>query len=137
MSTPQYQPFTVTRVFQGACGPGQKPTWRRFGYTTSTPAGTSVEFRFRGFDPDANGSCTALAPVTSGLPAPLAIASMTQDPQICATTDASCVLDLNAYLVGLAAGKLCLQMDAYGTPEAGSTPTLDDWTVLYDCMYAE
>lgn len=139
LSTPQYQPFTVTRMFQGACGEGQKPTWRRFGYTSSTPGNTAIEFRFRSFAPGANGSCSALPAVTSGSsPSPLATASMTKNPQVCSTTDPSCVLDLNLYLGGLpAAGRLCLQMDAYGIPDASTTPQLDDWTILYDCTDAE
>ena len=136
MSTPQYQPFTVSRVFQGACAEGQKPTWRRFGYTTSTPSGTSIEFRFRAFAPGADGNCSTLVAVTSGSPSPLATASTTQNPQICTTTDPNCVLDLNQYL-GSSAGNVCLQMDAYGIPGSGSTPELDDWTILYDCTDAE
>jgi hypothetical protein len=137
MSTPQYVPFTVTRVFQAVCGPGQKPVWRRFGYTSSTPASTSIEFRFQAFAAGADGSCTALPAVTTSPPNPLAVASQTRDPQICSTTDASCVLDLNRYLTDLGAAKTCLQMDAYGLPDATTTPVLDDWTVLYDCRDAE
>jgi hypothetical protein len=137
LSTPQYTPFTVTRVFQGLCGPSQKPVWRRFGYTTSTPGSTSVQFRLRAFDPAADGTCTALPAIASGSPNPLATASMTANPQICSTTDPTCVLDLKQYLGGLAASKQCLQLDAYGTPDASNTPQLDDWTVLYDCLDAE
>jgi len=136
MSIPQYAPFTVTRVFQGVCGQGQKPTWRRFGYTTSTPDGTSIAFRFRSFDAAADGTCQPLAAVTSGSPSPIATASTTQNPQVCSTTDPNCVLDLQQYL-NQGAGKVCLQMDAYGTPNSASTPELDDWTVLYDCLDAE
>jgi hypothetical protein len=138
MSIPQYVPFTVTRLFQGLCGPGQKPTWRRFGYTTQTPASTSVEFRLRSFPPASDGSCPTLAAVTSSPPNPLATASATKDPQVCSTTDPACVLDLYQYLGALpGAGYACLQMDAYGIPDSTSSPELIDWTVLYDCADAE
>ena len=118
-------PFTVTRVFQGLCGFGKKPTWRRFGYTSSTPGSTSIEFRFHAFDAAADGTCVATAPVTTSPPNPLATASQTQNPQVCSTSDASCVLDLNQYL-GVTAGKVCLQLDAYGRPDTTGSPKLDD-----------
>lgn len=137
MSTPQYVPFTVTRVFQGVCAAGQHPTWRRFGYTTATPGGSSVEFRFRSFVADADGSCVALTPVTSGVPSPLAIASATDDPQVCLSTDPACVVDLVQGLGAAQAGRACLQMDAYGIPSSSDSPQLFDWTVLYDCKDAE
>jgi hypothetical protein len=136
MSTPEYVPFTVTRVFQGVCGDGQHPTWRRFGYTTATPGTSSVEFRFRAFAAADDGSCVALTPVTSGAPSPLATASASADPEVCLTSDPACVVDL---VQGLAAdaGRECLQMDAYGIPTATDSPQLFDWTVLYDCKDAE
>ena len=138
MSTPEYVPFTVSRVFQGLCPPGEGPNWRRFGYTTNTPDDTFVEFRFRSFSLDLHGACTALPAVTSGDPQPLATASATQDPQICGTTDPACVLDLVQALGGAGpAGLECLQMDAYGMPSGSSSPQLFDWTVLYDCRANE
>ncbi len=133
MSTPQYVPFTVSRVFQATCPFGQAPSWRRFGYTTSTPDPTSVEFRFRSFRPDAAGTCSAMSAVNNGDPQPLATASATQDPAVCSTTDPGCVLDLAQYLGAAGTGLSCLQMDAYGVPGAVSSPELFDWTVLYDC----
>jgi hypothetical protein len=137
MSIPEYVPFTVTRVFQGICPSGQHPTWRRFGYTTATPGMTSVEFRFRSYAPDADGTCATLTPVTSGAPDPLAIASATQAPQLCLTTDPACVVDLEQGLGAGPAGLQCLQMDAYGIPSESDSPQLFDWTVLYDCRDAE
>jgi hypothetical protein len=136
MSTPEYVPFTVTRVFQGVCGDGQHPTWRRFGYTTATPGASSVEFRFRSFAAADDGTCTALTPVTTGTPSPLAIASATDDPQVCLTSDPACVIDLVQGL-GADSGRECLQMDAYGIPTTSDSPQLFDWTVLYDCKDAE
>jgi hypothetical protein len=141
MSTPEYTPFEVTRVFQSVCPMGQKPTWRRFGYTTSTPGDTSVEFRFRSFAASSDGTCTALPAVTGDMtddPEPLATASASADPEICLTTDATCVKDFSQGTGALAnPGLECLQMDAYGIPSETESPQLFDWTVLYDCRDAE
>jgi hypothetical protein len=140
MSTPQYVPFTTTRVFSATCPLGTQIVWRNFGYTTSTPSGTKVEFRFRSFAASASGACGTLPAVTSGLPAPIATASLTQDPEVCglAGTGSPCPKNLYSSLGGLpAAGNACLQMDAYGVPANSLSPELLNWTVTYDCPAAE
>jgi hypothetical protein len=140
LSTPQYVPFTTTRVFNATCPLGTRITWRNFGYTTSTPAGTKVEFRFRAFAANASGACLALPAITSSPPAPLATASLTQDPEVCslAGSGSPCPKNLYSSLGGLpAASYPCLQMDAYGVPGNGLAPQLVDWTVTYDCPAAE
>jgi hypothetical protein len=135
MGTTTYPPFTVTRVFQAVCAAGTSPKWRQFGYTTSTPPNTKVEFRFRSFAPT-NGACPALAAVTTNPPAPLATASLTQDPEVCslAGTGNPCPKSLYNGLAQLpAAAYGCLQMDAYGVPSTTAAPQLIDWTATYDC----
>jgi hypothetical protein len=135
MSRPEYVPFTVTRLFQGVCASGG-PVWRHFEYTTSTPPDTKVEFRFRSFPVGADGTCSALPAITSGAPLPLATASLTQDPAICAFdgSSAGCPIDLYTGLAGEAGAILeCLQMDAFGAPSSTESPQLLDWNVLYDC----
>jgi hypothetical protein len=136
MSTTTYTPFTVTRVFQAVCPAGTNPRWKQFGYTTSTPPSTKVEFRVRSFEPT-NGSCTALAAVTTSPPAPLATASLTGDPEVCslAGTGNPCPKSLYDGLGKLpAAAYGCLQMDAYGVPSTTAAPQLIDWTATYDCV---
>jgi hypothetical protein len=138
MSEPSYVPFTVTRTFQGVCPSGFGPVWRQFGYTTSTPTDTKVEFRFRSYLAESDGTCATLPAVTSGnAPAPAATASPTDDPEVCSVTSSAndCPIDLYSAL-----GKRpdataeCLQMDAYGVPSETETPELVDWTVLHDCV---
>lgn len=135
MGTTTFSPFIVTRVFQAACPAGTSPKWKQFGYTTSTPPSTQVEFRFRSFEPT-SGVCSALAPVTTSPPAPLATASLTQDPEVCslAGTGSPCPKNLYDGLGQLpAAAYGCLQMDAYGVPSTTAGPQLIDWTATYDC----
>src|SRR5205814_871651 len=125
-SAPAYVPFTVSRVFQAVCAQGSSPLWKWFGYTTSTPPATKVEFRFRGFA-DTSGSCVALPAVTTSPPAPVATASLTQDPEVCsiAGTGAPCPKNLYNGLGGLPqAATSCLQMDAYGIPSSTASPQL-------------
>ena len=136
LSTPSYAPFTVSRVFQAVCAAGTSPQWKQFGYTTSTPSGTKVEFRFRSFEAT-NGTCVALSPVTSDPPVPLATASLTQDPEVCSIAGTGNPCPKNLY-DGL--GKLpyasyaCLQMDARGIPTISAAPQLINWTATYDCV---
>ncbi|HWO09527.1 MAG TPA: hypothetical protein VNN80_08605, partial [Polyangiaceae bacterium] len=133
MSIPEYQPFTVTRVFQGVCADGG-PVWRHFEYNTATPTGTQLEFRFRAFAAEADGTCLAQQAITSGEPLPLVTASLTRDPPTCAFgSGANCPVDLRTALGDPDSRLACLQMDALGTPAAAATPELLDWNVLYDC----
>lgn len=134
MSVPEYVPFTFTRVFQAVCPRGGS-LWRNFEYNTSTPADTSIEFRFRSFPAAADGTCTALPAVSSGTPLPVATASLSADPQVCLLGSASsgCPVDLYAALGESGAMAECLQMDAHGTPASSASPELLDWNVLYDC----
>lgn len=133
MTTPDYTPFTVTRVFQATCPNGTLPEWQDFGYTSSTPDGTSIQFRFQGFDANADGTCPTQTSITSGTAA--ATASLTQDPEVCSLTDTSgtCPIDLTTRVGYPTVGYECLQMDAYGIPTSSETPQLINWTLNYDC----
>ena len=113
-----YTPFVVTRMFDGVCPKDTSPKWQFFVYTTSTPPNTRIEFRFRSF-PNTTGSCDALPAVTADPPVPVAVASLTQDPEVCGLVSDSgaCPKNLFTALGGLPAGGYeCLQMDAYGVP---------------------
>ncbi len=138
MPVTTYPPWTTTRIFEGVCPSGSIPVWKRFGYTSSTPAGTSVEFRFRTFAKNADGTCpTTNAAVTTSPPVPLATAKLLPDTQSCsvtATGTGACPVLLDS--VGT---NPCLQMDAYGIPAAApaASPTLSDWRVTYDCIPQE
>lgn len=125
---------TETRVFQAVCPAESGPVWVNFGYTTSTPAGANVEFRFRSFQ-STNGVCTPLAPVTADPPTPAATASTTQDPQVCPIGGGvnGCPKPLETYLDFPEATYDCLQMDARLNPSSTAGPVLYDWTVNYDC----
>lgn len=138
MTSRSYAPFTVTRLFVGACPAGAVPVWRRFGWDATTPGGTRIEFRFRASPAGASG-CTALPAATSDPPTPIAIASTTHDPASCpiVSDGGICPKDLHASLGLPEATYACLQMDAYGVPSATSAPTLLDWTVTYDCVPSE
>jgi hypothetical protein len=127
------QPFTVTRVFQATCPAGEGPQWGFFAYTTSTPAGTSVEFRFQSFAAT-NGQCVAQPAVTQSPPNPLATASLAADPEACAMSGPApaCPKDLFFYLQNGHAP--CLQMDARGIPSATEGPLLMDWSATYTCL---
>jgi hypothetical protein len=131
-----FTPFVVTRVFDGVCPKGSSPQWQFFVYTTSTPADTRVEFRFRAFE-NTTGTCAALPAATTSPPDPVAVASLTQDPEVCTLTSSNpaCPKNLFTSLGGLpAAGYECLQMDAYGVPSTTASPELIDWNVTYNCL---
>jgi hypothetical protein len=136
-----YPPWTVSRVFDGVCPSGSKPVWRNLGYTSTTPAGTSIEFRFRTYARDTTGSCPTLAAITSGAPTPLAIAQLSPDTQVCSFTapTTTCPVNLQSGLGAVAAQNDCLQMDARGVPASSppASPTLTDWRVTYDCIPRE
>lgn len=140
-----YPPWTVGRVFEATCPIGSKPLWKYFGYTTATPTGTKVEFRFRGSARTSTGACPTLAPVTTSPPVPLATAekTATADTQVCSLTSVPssfCPVNLTTGLGATDSRQDCLQMDAYGIPVAGSSPaapTLIDWRVTYDCIPQE
>jgi hypothetical protein len=130
-----FTPFVVTRVFDGVCPKGSSPQWQFFVYSTSTPPNTRIEFRFRAFQSTA-GVCVAQPAAVSSPPAPIAIASLTQDPEVCSltSTNPACPKNLFSALGGLPAGAYeCLQMDAYGVPTATASPELIDWSVTYNC----
>jgi len=131
-----YPPFSVSRVFDAKCPSGTSPRWNKFGYTTSTPDGTRVEFRLRAFDYDASGVCVAKNTITADPPTSIAIASTTGDPQVCTADsgESGCPKDLYNFLGAPNNTETCLQMDAYGVPSANAAPTLYDWQVLYDCV---
>jgi hypothetical protein len=131
-----FVPFTVTRVFDAVCAKGTSPQWQFFTYDTSTPTGTSIEFRFRAFEPT-NGVCVAQTAVTASPPTPVAVASLTQDPEVCSltSTNPACPKNLFTELGGLPSGGYeCLQMDAYGVPSTSASPELIDWNVTYNCL---
>jgi len=135
-----YPPFTVSRVFQADCPAGKAAVWSYFGYDSSTPADSNIQFRFRAFEPT-NGQCIELPAVTSGTPTPLAVAHSTPtDTQICPVEGgvSGCPIDLFAGLdLGASSGRPeCLQMDAYGAPasDGSASATLYNWTVTFDCV---
>lgn len=132
-------PFVVTRMFQATCPKGTSAQWQLFTYTTSTPVDTRVEFRFRATD-TTNGSCVTQTAATSSPPVPVAIASLTQDPEVCTLTsiNPACPKNLFSALGGLPQGAYpCLQMDAYGVTSMTASPELDDWNVTYNCVPSE
>jgi fibro-slime domain-containing protein len=139
-----YTPFVATRVFQTSCAPGTAPRWLAFGWDSTTPNGTRIDFRIRSFSPNAAGTCDALA-VDSSLDAADvdATAALTPDTQACLLeappVSSTCPLDLLPVLGEPGVWLRCLQMDAYGYPStpAYSAPTLLEWTALYDCMPSE
>jgi hypothetical protein len=143
IATTVHPPWTVTRLFVGSCPSGTRPRWRRFGFETTTPTGTRVDFRFRAFARDAAGTCAARPAALVDPPAPLATARTSPtDTQTCdlsAAPTASCPVDLTTGL-GADAGQDCLQMDARGVPTvlpAPAAPTLEGWRVTYDCVPSE
>lgn len=146
VSVTTYPPWTVSRVFQATCPSGYRPKWKYGGYTSTTPAGTKIEFRYRAFDGTVTSTgsttCTALPPVTASPPAPLATAQLSPDTQVCSLTaapTATCPVDLTTGLGATDSLKECLQLDAYGIPAATppASPTLTDWRVTYDCLPME
>lgn len=136
-----YPEWTFSRVFDGVCPVGARPRWRYMGYTSTTPAGTRIEFRFRTFARDATGACPTLPAVTSDPPAPLAIAQASPDTQVCSLTaaTAACPVDLANGLGPVDSLADCLQMDAHGVPATTppASPTLTDWRLTYDCIPSE
>lgn len=148
VTTTTYPPWTVTRVFQASCPFGTKARWKYFGWDTTAPTGTSVDFRFRSFDAGTSGTCGSLTPVTSGTtPAPLVTAHPatstspdTQDCDVAAPVAPFCPADLTTYLGGDPNDRRdCLQMDAVGNPSASpaASPELVSWRVTYDCAPSE
>lgn len=131
--------FTLTRLFQATCGEGQGAVWSYFGYNSSTPEDSKIEFRFRAF-PSTNGECVALPAVTSGSPTPLATARSTPtNTQQCPIEPgpSACYVDLYEGLGTPGSARAdCLQMDAFGTPtqDRQLAPILYNWTVRFSCV---
>jgi len=141
-SVTTYPPWTLSRVFDGVCPVGTKARWTRMGYTSSTPAGTKIEFRFRAFARDATGTCPTLAAATADPPTALATAQLSPDTQVCSLTappSATCPVDLGGGLGSVGSRADCLQMDAHGVAATSppASPTLTDWRVTYDCVPEE
>jgi hypothetical protein len=141
-----YYDFTTTRVFDGVCPAGTRTRWRLFGWDSSTPNSTKIEFRFRAYEPtalaDGGYTCDPLAAISSSPPAALATAQSTPtDTQVCSvvsTPSGSCPGDLETYLGGAPTSDLrCLQMDAHGYADSLGAPTLNGWTATYDCLPSE
>jgi hypothetical protein len=145
VSVTTYPPWTVTRVFEATCPTNFRALWKYAGYTSTTPSGTKIEFRFRSFDPTVTAtstSCGSLPPVTTSPPAALATAQLSPDTQVCSLTAAAtttCPVNLANGLGTVDSRKQCLQMDAYGIPAStpAASPTLTDWRVTYDCLPEE
>ncbi len=145
-SVTTYFDFTKTRVFDGVCGPGTRTRWRLFGWDSSTPNTTNIEFRFRSFEPTTVAgvsTCVELPGVFTGAaPAALATARSTPpDTQVCslvAPPTASCPANVTAYLGNDPKSDLrCLQMDAHGYADTLGAPILNGWTATYDCLPSE
>jgi len=143
VTTVMYPPWTQSRVFEATCADtNYRPRWRLFGYTSTTPAGSKIEFRFRTSERDSSGTCPTLAAATADPPTAAAVASLgppdTQTCSLTATPTTTCPVDLYTKLGNVDANKPCLQMDARGVPATApatpASPTLTDWRVTYDCV---
>jgi alpha-tubulin suppressor-like RCC1 family protein len=141
------EPWTVTRQFNAVCPTGTAVAWRRFGYTSSTPTGTSIDFRFHAVAQVKNATtgvmeCPAATPETTSTPFMTAVNAPTdkQNCSVSSVTSWGCPVDLNTNL-GTNASKGCLEMDAYGNPlvtsTSASSPALYTWNVTYDCIPSE
>jgi hypothetical protein len=145
-SITSYSPVQYSRVFPSSCPAGTRVRWQLFGWDTTDPSTSYIEFRFRSFDVGDAGTCGTLAGVYSGSsPAPIVTAESTpNNTQFCSATQnpaqSWCPQSLKTYLGGLPASDLpCLQMDVNEQPSADSSqaPSLNDWTVTFDCLPSE
>lgn len=145
-TTSTYFDFYTTRVFNGVCPTGSRPRWRLFGWDSSTPHDTKIEFRFHTFEPTVVrgvATCPARTAAFTGSPTPVAVAkSSPTDTQTCSLTTAptaTCPTILTDYLTKPPApipnsDSQCLQLDAHGYADALGTPELRSWNVTYDCL---
>jgi hypothetical protein len=126
----------VTRLFVATCGAGTLPKWRALAWNATVPTGTSIAFRVRAVSAStAGGACTALAPVTSGAPLPVATAGV-DAPAVCSISGdgGPCPVSL---LSAVPTQSSCVQLDATLSPSSTASPTLLSWTVTYDCLQAQ
>jgi hypothetical protein len=145
-SVATYTPVHFSRVFPSSCPAGTRARWQLFGWDTTDPSTSYIEFRFRSFDVGDGGACGTLAGVYSGTsPTPIVTAESTPyNTQFCSVTQSPavsfCPQTLATYLGGQPASDLpCLQMDVNEAPSADGSqaPSLNDWTVTYDCLPSE
>jgi hypothetical protein len=145
-SITSYSPVHYSRVFPSSCPAGTRVRWQLFGWDTTDPSSSHIEFRFRSFDVGDAGTCGTLAGIYSGSsPAPIVTAESTpNNTQFCSVAQnpalSWCPQRLATYLGGLPASDLpCLQMDVNEQPSADSSqaPSLNDWTVTFDCLASE
>ena len=125
-------PSLYRQVYDGQCPIGGQVQWSFLAYDTSTPADSSIRFRARSADTQAELSAAPFAD--------LATARAATNTQQCALSGpAPCPIDLYENL-GAARAKLrYLELEAAVTPSTDqrSTPTLNAWQITYSCPPGE
>lgn len=120
--------------------PGTKPLWSYFGYNTTDPTDTSVDFQFQTAD-RTGGAC----PAQASFPAPLAytVTADSTKPLAVFGSATSPPIDLvNAIQGGKATGPLladCMNLNFTLNPNPQHTlsPTVNSYELRYSCPYTE
>lgn len=124
-------PKTVYVPYEGVCPAGSKPVWNFFTYSTTTPGNSTIDFRVRAADTQAN--------LPSGTWHNLAQAHSTPtDTQNCGMGGpAPCPIDLYAALGFPDQKRQWLELEVTLTPAAGLGPVLTDVNLTYSCPPSE
>ena len=123
--------IVFARDYQAMCTPGTKPVWQLFQWQASVPAGTSIAFR------------AATAAVATDLPeAPPGAAPATANIGIASTTTSTWTSDadtVDTSLLGDTGDASARFLRVYMTfnTTATTSPVLQSWRQLYDCIPTE
>jgi fibro-slime domain-containing protein len=133
--------LTMFRDYEAVCATGTQAIWQLFRWQASVPAG-SIDFRAATADTQAAlpASPPAAAPVT----VPIGSATPANSPAAGPTTwvsdtNAGIPVPVSQHLKneGNTSSKRWLRVYITFNPAAGSSPRLDQWQQLYDCVPAE
>jgi fibro-slime domain-containing protein len=142
-SQPSY--LTIVRDFEGTCGSGESPVWQLFRWRAGVPTGTSIDFRAATADTQgALPPAPSAAPVTVSAGSATAANSPLAGPVVWQNDIDTSTMPATPYPVSkhlkveaATTSKRWLRVYMTFNPVAGSSPRLDEWQQLYDCIPTE
>lgn len=129
---PPPAPPAQTATYKMECQPGRRAVWNQFGYSTKVPGDSEVTFTAT--------TTPTLPDGTAGAPrAPVTLATVKSsggtDPAVCMGSSTGCPKNLFTLLGASAKYDKTLTLSVITT---GTTalPTVDGWTITYNCVPA-
>lgn len=141
-SQPSY--LTIIRDFEGTCTAGASPVWQLFRWKAAVPTGTSIDFRAATADTQAAlPPAPSPAPVTVGAGSATPANSPAAGPVVWRNDVDTAVppqpvpVSKHLRLEANTISKRWLRVYMTFNPQPASSPRLDEWQQLYDCIPSE